>query len=162
MQELITTFHIDIKLIIAQLINFAIVLFVLYKFAYGPILKMMNERTQKIEKGLKDSEESHKKLGEIMEKEKAVLIEARKVAQEILNKAEEAANKNKEEIIVSAKEQAQKILNDSAKKIETEKIQMMQEVKGEIADLVVLATSKLIAEKIDNKKDKELIKKVLE
>ena len=120
MNELINTFHIDIKLIIAQLVNFAIVLFVLYKFAYGPVLKMMEERAKKIEKGLQDSEEARKKLVEISEKEKEVLVEARKAAQEIVSKAEEVANRNKEEIIASAKVQAEKILTDSSKKIELE------------------------------------------
>ena len=48
MEELIKTFHIDIKLILAQLVNFGIVLFVLKRYAYGPVLKMMQERTDKM------------------------------------------------------------------------------------------------------------------
>ncbi len=157
MNELISTFHIDIKLIIAQLVNFAIVLFVLYKFAYGPILKMMTERTEKIEKGIKDAESAGAKLTEIVEKEKAVLVEARKQAQEIVASAEAVAVKNREELIVAAKEQSEKILADAEKKIEMEKNKMMQEVKGQIAELVVAATGKLISEKIDGEKDEELI-----
>lgn len=157
MEELIKTFHIDGKLIIAQLVNFAIVLFVLKKFAYAPVLKLMNERSKKIEKGLKDAEAAHKKLSEITEKEKEVLVEAKKQAQEILAKAEAVAVKNKEEILAEAKVQAEKIMQDSAKKMEAEKNQMMQEVKGQIAELVVAATEKVIAVKVDGEKDKELI-----
>ncbi|EKE19699.1 MAG: hypothetical protein ACD_8C00124G0048 [uncultured bacterium] len=162
MNELISTFHIDWKLIIAQLVNFGIVLFVLKQFAYGPMLKMMNERTAKIEKGIKDAEKAGKKLEEITQKEKEVLVEARKAAQEIVSKAEGVAMKNKEEIIVEAKSQAERILTDGIKKIEHEKSKMMQEVKGEIADLVVAATGKLIDEKIDAKKDAELIAKSIQ
>lgn len=161
MEELIKTFNIEWQLVVAQLVNFAIVLFVLYKFAYGPVLKMMTERTEKIEKGIKNAEDAGTKLKEIAEKEKAVLVEARKQAQEIVASAEAQAVKNKEEIIVEAKAQAEKILADSAKKIEQEKNQMMQEVKGQIAELVVAATGKIIAEKIDSEKDKELIAEVL-
>ncbi|NTW27087.1 MAG: F0F1 ATP synthase subunit B [Candidatus Moranbacteria bacterium] len=161
MEELIKTFHIDIKLILAQLVNFAIVLFVLKKFAYGPVLKMMEERTVKIEKGIKDAENAGKKLTEITEKEKAVLVEARKLAQEIVAKAEAVAIKNKEEIIVEAKAQGEKILADSAKKIEQEKNQMLQEVKGQIASLVISATSKIIDEKLDLEKDKAIIEKAI-
>lgn len=162
MQEIINTFHIDWKLIIAQLVNFAIVLFVLYKFAYGPILKMMNERSDKIEKGLKDAEGAHKKLKEIAEKEKEVLVEARKQAQEIVAKAESVAVKSKEEIIADSKVQAVKILEDAAKKIEQEKNQMLSEVKTQVAELVVAATGKVIDEKMDSDKDKELINKSLQ
>lgn len=161
MEELIKTFHIDGKLIIAQLVNFAIVLFVLKKFAYAPVLKLMDERSRKIEKGIADANEAHQKLAEITEKERAVLVEAKKQAQEIVAKAEEVAVKNKEEIVNEAKVQAEKILADAAKKIEAEKNQMMQEVKGQIAELVVAATGKLLEEKIDAEKDRDLIAKVI-
>jgi F-type H+-transporting ATPase subunit b len=160
MEELVKTFNIEWQLVVAQLVNFAIVLFVLYKFAYGPILKMMTERTEKIEKGIKNAEDAGAKLKEIEEKEKAVLVEARKAAQEIVSKAEAQAAKNKEELIVAAKEQSEKILADAEKKIENEKVKMMQEVKGQIAELVIAATGKVIGEKIDAEKDKELIAKV--
>lgn len=162
MEELVKTFHVDWKLIVAQLVNFTIVLFVLYKFAYGPIMKMMDERTKKIEKGLKDAEDSHKKLAEIAEKEKEVLVEARKQAQEIISKAETAASKTKDEIIADSKQQAQKILDDTAKKIELEKNQMLTEVKMQVAELVVAATGKIIDEKMDGEKDKSLIEKVIQ
>lgn len=161
MEELIKTFHIDIKLIIAQLVNFAIVLFVLKRYAYGPVLKMMEERSEKIEKGISDAENAGKKLAEITEKEKEVLVEARKQAQEIITKAEVMAVKSKEEIVVEAKAQAEKILADSAKKIEQEKNQMMQEVKGQLAALVIAATGKIIETKIDATKDADLIAKAI-
>lgn len=162
MEELVKTFHIDWKLIVAQMVNFAIVLFVLYKFAYGPIMKMMDERTKKIDKGLKDAEESHKKLAEIAEKEKEVLVEARKQAQEIVTKAEAVAVRSKDEIIADSKVQAVKILEDAAKKIEQEKNQMLSEVKAQVAELVVAATGKVIDEKMDGEKDKELIEKAIQ
>jgi F-type H+-transporting ATPase subunit b len=162
MEELVKTFHIDWKLVVAQLVNFGIVLFVLYKFAYGPILKTLNERTKKIDKGLKDAEEASKKMVEMGEKEKEVLVEARKAAQDILAKSEEQAKRNKDEIMLEAKAQAEKAIKDAQKKIEDEKNKMMAEVKGEIAGLVIRATEKLIGEKMDSQKDAELIAKVIE
>ena len=162
MNSLISTFNIEWQLVLAQLVNFAIVLYVLYRFAYGPILNLMTERTEKIDKGIKDAEDAGKKLTEITEKEKAVLVEARKQAQEIVTKAEVVAVKNKEEIIVVAKEQSAKILADAEKKIEMEKTKMMQEVKGQIAELVVAATGKVIGEKMDAEKDADLIAKAIQ
>lgn len=159
--ELLNNLGINAKLLIAQIVNFLILLFVLYKFAYGPVLKLLDERTNKIERGLKDAENAQKKLAEISGKEKEILIKAKKQAQEIVAKAEEIAIKNKEEIIVSAKEQSEKILADSAKKIETEKVLMFQEVKKQVAELVVAATGKIIDEKMNAEKDKELIEKLI-
>lgn len=157
--ELLNNLGINVKLLLAQIINFLILLFVLYKFAYGPVLKMLDERTKKIEKGLADADESQKKLSEIVQKEKEVMTEARKEAQKIVAQAEEMAKKNKDEIAVSAKAQAEKIMQDTEKKIEEEKIKMLAELKSEMASLVIMATEKMIAEKIDTAKDKELIEK---
>lgn len=161
MDALIGTFHIDYKILIAQIVNFAIVLFVLYKFAYGPLLKVMTDRTEKIEKGLKDAEAAHKKLSETEEKEKEVLGNARKEAQIIIDNAEKTALKNKEELLEEAKKKSDEIVANTQKQLEEEKKKMMNEVKSEIADLVVAATGKVIDEKMDDKKDKEIINEVL-
>jgi F-type H+-transporting ATPase subunit b len=161
MDELIKTFHIEINLLLAQFVNFAIVLFVLWKFAYKPILKTLNDRTKKIEKGVKDAENASKKLGEITEKEKEVLHKARKEAQEIIKKSEGEAKKSAENIIITAKEQNEKMIADAKKMIEQEKGKMLSEVKSEIAGLVVAATEKVIHEKLNSQKDKELIEKAI-
>jgi F-type H+-transporting ATPase subunit b len=157
MSELINTFHIDLKLIIAQAVNFAIVLFVLWKFAYKPILKTLNDRSSKIEKGIKDAEKAGQKLAETEEKEKEVLTTARKKANAILAKVEDSAKKSQVEMENIAKVQADKIVTDALARIEEEKQKMLKEVKSEIGDLVVSATEKIIGEKINKDKDKELI-----
>ncbi|HCU70413.1 MAG TPA: ATP synthase F0 subunit B [Candidatus Moranbacteria bacterium] len=157
--ELLNNLGINGKLLVAQIINFLILLFVLHKFAYGPVVKMLETRTKKIEKGLKDAQESQKKLEEISEKEQAVLVEARKQAQEIIKKSEESAILQAQEIVVSAKKQSQKILETAQKQIEQEKVKILAEVKAEVAGLVVMATEKIINEKLDETKDGELIRK---
>lgn len=159
--ELLNNLGINAKLLLAQLINFVILLWVLYKFAYGPVLKMLDERTKKIEKGLKDAEDSHKKLAEISEKEKAVLVEARKQAQEIIKKAEESAVASATEISASAKNQADKMLETAKKQIEQEKEKILTEIKSEVADMVVLATEKILNKKIDQESDKTIIEEAL-
>lgn len=161
MEELVKTFHIEVGLLLAQFANFLIVFLVLYKFAYGPVLKLLNERTKKIEKGLKDAEESHKKLAEISEKEAAVLVEARKKAQEIIKKSEESAVIQAQEIVASAKTQTEKMLEIAKKEINQEKERIIAEAKAEVADLVVSATEKLIGERLDSDKDKEIINKAI-
>ena len=106
--ELLNSLGINAKLLIAQIVNFLILLFVLYKFAYGPVLRMLDERTKKIEKGMKDAEASGKKLEEIAAKEKGILDEAKNQAKEIVKRSEDAAVKQAEEIVITAKDQTQK------------------------------------------------------
>jgi len=162
MDELIKTFHIDWRLILAQLLNFFIVLYVLKRFAYQPLLKLMDDRTERIEKGLRDAEGAQKKLAEMEEKEKEVLATARKEAHKIISESEKVAIKSKEEIVVQAKEQAENILAEAEKKIKAEKDIMISEVKTQIAELVIAATGKMIDEKLDSEKDKILIEKSIE
>ena len=159
--ELLNSLGINAKLLIAQIVNFLILLFVLYKFAYGPVLRMLDERTKKIEKGMKDAEASGKKLEEIAAKEKGILDEAKNQAKEIVKRSEDAAVKQAEEIVITAKDQTQKMLETAQKQIQQEKNKILAEAKSEIANLVMAATEKIIDEKLDSEKDKELIKKSL-
>lgn len=161
MEELIKTFHIDWKLIIAQLVNFAIVLFVLKRYAYGPILRMMTERSEKIEQGIKDAEHAHKKLAEVAEKEHVVLVEAKKQAGEIVARAEALAMQNKDAIIAESKAQAERLLADAGKKMDAERARMMQDIRTEVGALVVAATGKIIGEKMDPEKDWDIINKAI-
>jgi len=162
MEELVKTFHIDAGLLLAQLVNFLIVLVVLYKFAYKPILKTLNDRTGKIEKGLKDAEDAQIKLVEMEKKEKEILTKAKEEGQKIITAAEVVARNNKEELLAEAKVQSDKILTEAGKKIEEEKNKMIDEIKSEVAGLVVMATEKILDEKIDTSKDKDLIKKAIQ
>ena len=116
MEELVKTFHIDASLLLAQFINFTIVLLVLYKFAYKPILKTLNDRTDKIEKGLKDAEDAQKKLAEMEKKEKEVLTKAKEEGQKIITTAETTARKNKEELLPETKATSGKISGGSRQK----------------------------------------------
>jgi F-type H+-transporting ATPase subunit b len=142
-------------------VNFSIVLFVLYKFAYGPLTKVMADRTERIEKGLKDAETANKKLLETEEREKEILGKARKEAQAIIESAGLSAEKNKEDILNEAKRRSEEIVANTQKQLEAEKVKMIGEIKSEIADLVVAATGKVIDEKMDKKKDEEIIEKAI-
>ena len=84
MSELLNKLGIDYKLLIAQIINFLVLLFVLWKFAYGPILAILEKRQKKIEKGLADAEAAEKRLEESEKKQKEVLRKARTEAKEIV------------------------------------------------------------------------------
>jgi len=159
--ELLNSLGINGKLLLAQIINFLILLFVLYKFAYGPVLKMLDERTKKIEKGMKDAEASGKKLEEIAAREKGILDEARNQAKEIVKRSEDTAVKQAEEIVIVAKDQTLRMVETAQKQIEQEKNKILAEAKAEIANLVMAATEKIIGEKLDGEKDRELIRKSL-
>jgi F-type H+-transporting ATPase subunit b len=161
MEELVKTFHIDIKLILAQLVNFAIVLAVLYKFAYKPVLALLNERSSKIEKSLDDAKKIGEKLIAQEEEYKKVVAEARREAQGILEKAGAQAEEKREAMILKAKEEIGVIINKEKEKMLAEKAETMKELKKEVVELVGISLEKLIGEKVTGKSDQDLIKKLV-
>lgn len=159
--ELFNALGINVKILIAQFVNFAILIFVLWKFVYTPILKFLDERRKKIEDGVKNSELAVTKLAEIAEKEKEVIIEAKKEALNILNEAKDNAEKRGNELIKKAQEEAANVIVKEREKFNQEKIEAFKEMKNSLSELVVLAVEKVINEKMTSEKDAEIIKKSL-
>jgi len=161
MDSLIETFHVDWRLFIAQIINFAIVFSVLYWFAFKPLAKVMTERTDKIAKSLDDAKKVEEKLAETKAEFNKAMSEAKKQANLILEKAAAQADARKQEMIVRAKEEVGQIINQEKQKMQAEKAATLKEIKKEVADLVMATVEKVLGEKIDGKRDQEMIKKMI-
>jgi len=161
MENLIETFHIDIKLLIAQVINFAIVFSVLYFFALKPLIKVMGDRTKKIEKSIKDARKIEEKLSQTDEEYLKAISRAKKEANIIMEKASVAAEEKGKQQIAKAKEEIGRIINHEKEQMQIEKAKTLKEIKKEVADLVVASLEKILEEKVDSKKDGELIRKIV-
>ena len=158
---LLGTLGINYKLFLAQLLNFGLVAFVIWKWVYNPLLKMLDERTTKIEQGLKDAEESAALKASSSEEKGAVIAEARSNARQIMEDAEVNAQEVADEKVRKTKEEVERIVTQGKDQLQSEREKMVREAKAELADLLVLATEKVAGEKLDAKKDAALIQKAL-
>ena len=149
------------QLFIAQLVNFLIVLFVLWKWVFTPVSKMLQQRTDRIDKALKDAAQTDMDKSEFEKWKQAQIVETRREAQDIIGKAQNDAVLAKDEILKQAKEEQLKLVESSRKQIEQEKNQAVSKAKTELADIVTQATEKILREKMNSKKDEELIKEML-
>ncbi len=145
--EALSNIGVDWKLLLAQVVNFGILLFILKRYAYQPMLRLMDERTTKIERGLADAEAAQVKLREMEEKEKAVLTEARAEAKKIIAETDEAAKKRDALKITETEERVKKLLADAEVKISDDRSKMLAEAKGELAETVMMAVEKILREK---------------
>lgn len=145
--EALANLGIDWKLLLAQVVNFAILLWILKRYAYKPMLQMLDERTSKIERGLLDAEAAQVKLREMEEKEKAVLSEARAEAKKILAETDEAAKKRDAMKTAETEEQVKKLLLDAEVKITEDRAKMLAQAKAELAETVVMAVEKVLKER---------------
>jgi F-type H+-transporting ATPase subunit b len=161
MNTIIEAFHVDVTLLIAQAINFAIVFAVLYFFVLKPLTKIMNDRTKKIEKSLEDAKKIDDKLVKTEEDYKQAMAEARIEASGLIEKANQYAEKKKQEAVEKARAEIGQVINDEKAQILQEKARILKEIRAEVADLVSLSVAKVLEEKVDSKTDKEIIKKAL-
>lgn len=159
--EVLAKLGIDGKLLLAQAINFAVLFWVLRRFAYQPMLDFLEKRATRIEQGLKDAEAAKAKLGEMEEKEKSVLLQARTEAKNIIALAETAAKKRDAERALETEARVKQLLSEAEMKIREEKEKAMASAKAEIGALVMLSVEKILREKVDVAKDKELLEKVI-
>ncbi|MEK7558176.1 MAG: F0F1 ATP synthase subunit B [Patescibacteria group bacterium] len=161
MENLIEIFHIDFRLLIAQVVNFTIVFLVLYFLVFKPLSKIMADRSGKIAKSLDDAEKIEKRLVKTEEEYKEKLAEVKKEASLILAKADRQAEENKQAMLIKAKEEIGQLINQEKEKMQIEKAQTLKEIKKEIADLILITVEKILEKKIDSKEDEELIRKIL-
>lgn len=159
MDELVKTFHIDIKLLIAQAINFAVVVWVLHRFAYKPLLKHMNERSDVIKRGLEDAKIAQQHLEEAEQEREKKILKAKTEAKKILEESKLQAEENKSETIEKAKKETEKVVTTAKVQIENEKEKMLNDIKKEIGELVVTSTQKVLEKKLDENEQKEIISK---
>ena len=162
MESIIETFHVDWQLIIAQLINFAVVVFVLWFFALKPLVKVMQERTQKIEQSLEDAKKAVKRLEQADSEKSTIIKEARKQAEQIIGQAKVLAEDKTQQALNFAKEQVAKIVAESKAQLHLEKQKMVAEAKNELAQTVVLATRQILADVADKKVDQTLQQRAIE
>lgn len=162
MEKLIETFYIDWKLLIAQGVNFLIVMAVLYYYGIRPLMKLMHERSARIDEGLKNAEiiEENMKKAEI-EKQKEIK-KGRKEGQQLILEAEKQAEEMRRQKIDKTKKEAEKIVNEARLEIVNQRQKMMHEVKSELGELVLLASGKIASQTIDQKKHQQLINQVID
>jgi len=145
MDAIISTFHIDLKLIIAQVINFAIVLVLVYFVLGKPLMKMMRVRDGKIREGLNKAERAEKKLLEAESKKSEILTETQNSVRDILSAAEE---KSKSIIDASSQEaqiQKEQILESGKKELAREKDEMTANIQKETAILIKNSLEKILS-----------------
>lgn len=146
------------QLFIAQLINFGVILFILWKWVFTPVAKKLQERTDKIEKAIKDAGSTEKEKQEFAVWKEEEIKKARQQAGEVIAQAQKDAITAKDEIMAQAKTEQVKLVEQSKAQIMAEKEQQMQVAKAELADMVTGVAEKILRHKLDGAKDKELIK----
>lgn len=154
---------ISLPFLLTQLISFGILAFLLYRFLYKPLSKMMRERSAKISEGLNVAERARTEAAEASARTESELLSARKEAAEILTDARATAQKISTDEMTKTKQQIEDSLSKAQLEIQQERVAVMEELRREFGSLVMSAAEKVVRANLgDTKQNNELIKSTLD
>ncbi len=152
----------NVPTLIAQIINFVILLVILILFAYKPVIKMFDERARKIKESVdevqKVKEQAAQAEGEFKKKIEAASKEGQEVIARAMRTGEEARQRAQQE----AKQEAQVLVEKARSEIQRERNEAIGELRQEFADLTIVAAEKVIGKSLDKEAHRQIIDKVLD
>ena len=161
MEALIEAFDVNLVGLIFQVINFLLLLYLLNRWLFKPLLARMDERGEKIARGLEDAETAARDRELARAEREAAVSEARKEAADMLARANKIAEDTRKEILDQARSEAEKVTARAREEIVAEKDRAMAEIRGQVADLALAAAGKLVRREMDGPTQRRLVEEFL-
>lgn len=152
---------IDVGVLIAQLVNFFLLLALLTLVLYRPVTKMLRERSERIAKGLLDAELAEKRAAQAEAEYQKRMEEARREAQAIIAQARENAEKERQAILARAQAEAQELRTRTEQELERERREALQALQSQVADLAIAAAGQVLGQAVDNTAHRRLVRDFL-
>jgi len=150
-------FDVNLGLSLWTVVIFGALLFLLRKFAWGPILEQLQAREDRIQSALDESRESRREAQKLLEEHKSQLADARRQASQIVAEARDAGQSVREDIEEKARGEAREIVESARREIQRERDAALAELRKESVDLALAAATKLIQERLDEDRDRKLV-----
>jgi F-type H+-transporting ATPase subunit b len=160
--EIIQKFGLETKLFLFQLINFLIIVFILKKFLFKPLKRMLDERKHKIEQSLQDAENAKAALENAGNERKKILADAKVIADKLMAAVKASADETKEKTLVDAKSHSQKIIEEAKNKASAEFENMNKQIGKMSVDVSSKILSKVLSELFSEEEKQKLMSRALE
>jgi F-type H+-transporting ATPase subunit b len=138
-------------------ITFLVLLFVLGKFAWGPIVKMLAERERTIREAIDSAKRERTEAERLLAEQKAVLAKAAREAAELARRNQQEVEAMRQELTARARKEADDLVATARKQIEEEKTKAMSELRAVVADLAIDAASRLVKANLDDASQRKLV-----
>jgi F-type H+-transporting ATPase subunit b len=147
--------------LVAQILNFSLLLFILRAVAYKPILNMLEARKKKIQESLEYADKVKRDAEEQQKEFDRKLAQARQETQAATAAAAQVGEKERERIVAEAREEAKKVIEQGRGQIEYERKQMLSQVRDQVVQLSLLATQKVVTQSLDENAHRKLVDEFL-
>jgi F-type H+-transporting ATPase subunit b len=144
------------------LVNFAILLGILFFFAYKPLLRVMDQRAERIRESLAAADRAREEAATSQAEVQKQLNEARREGQRLLDQARDAAERYRGEEMARARREAEAFIARARADIQRERDAAIQEVRSHLGDLAITAAERVIRRSLDRQAHQELVAQVLE
>lgn len=151
----------NLPALIAQLVNFGLLLLVFSVFLYKPLFKVLDERKQRIAEGLEASEEAKRRLTETEQDVAKELEKARQEGQTLIGQAQQMAARVQDEGREAARVEAEQLLERARSEIQLERDSAIADLRREFAGLTITAAERIIKQSLDGEQHRQLIEEVL-
>jgi F-type H+-transporting ATPase subunit b len=147
--------------IIVASLNFVLFFVILSRVGFGPLRRMLDERRVRIEQGLRDAEQARRDRDAAESERLAALQEARREANEIVNRAQKVAAETRETDIAATREELDRMRERATAEIEAEKQRAISDLRAEVADLALAAASRVVGEEMTDARQRRLVEEFL-
>ncbi|MCL5031546.1 MAG: F0F1 ATP synthase subunit B [Bacteroidetes bacterium] len=142
-------------------VTFIVLLIVLKKFAWKPILTALDQRETAIRESLEKAERAKEEAQKILDQNQASLAKVEEESKQIINQSRIYADKLKDQIIQDGRDQTRKMLDEASAEIDRKKDASFNELKNQIAEIAVNAAEKILRENLDKELQKKIINKYI-
>jgi F-type H+-transporting ATPase subunit b len=158
----VTELGVNLPSLIAYLINFILLLGILSLFAYKPLLRMLDQRSETIRESLEAAERAREDAASSQEAIQEQITEARREGQRIMDQTREAAEQFRTEEMDKARQEAEAFVERARADIQRERDNALEDVRASFGDLAITAAERVIRRSLDRTAHEELISQVLE
>jgi F-type H+-transporting ATPase subunit b len=148
-------------LMIWTIVAFFITFFVLKRYAFGPIQKMLDERREHIRRSLEEADKARDEARKLLEEHRALIGQARSDAEGILAEARKTRESMEQRMREDTESERQRRLEETRREIAAETQRALEQIRSEVADLTLEATSIVVGKKLDADRDRELISEAI-
>lgn len=154
-------FGVDVFKLAFQIINFLLILYLLNRFVFRRVLALLDERQERIAKGLEDAESAARDRELARAEREAALDEARKEAAAMIARATKIAEDSRTEIVATARAEAEKVAARATEEITAEKQRAIAELRSQVADLALDAAGRLVKAEMNAPTQRRLVEEFL-
>ena len=152
---------VDPGVVFWTVITFIILLIILKKFAWKPILTALDQRENAIRESLEKAEKAKEEAQNVLVQNQSSLAKAEEESKKIVEQSRQYAEKLKEQILLDSRDQARKMIDEASNEIERKKDAALDELKTQVAEIAIKAAEKILKENLNEEMQKKIVNKYI-